>query len=149
MKRSMIAVCLVVLSPGGVKACIEDHNPGAGWFDQQPSGWTSYDTGAQVLHRDRVQDVSLLCGGLGVTILMGVFFRAMCQSSRLAFASDSRPDTLVPLVLPIDVPAFDPMCEQVGLNSEDWESSTSQAWDDFGGSLSGCSSAMDSVLTFG
>ena len=46
MKRSMIAVCLLLLSPGTVMACIEDHNTGAGWFDQQSSGWTSYGTGA-------------------------------------------------------------------------------------------------------
>ena len=33
MKRSMIAVCLLLLSPGTVIACFEDHNAGAGWFD--------------------------------------------------------------------------------------------------------------------
>ena len=35
MKRSMIAVCLLLLSPSEVIACFEDHNAGAGWFDQQ------------------------------------------------------------------------------------------------------------------
>ena len=32
MKRSMIAVCLLLLSPARVLACVEDHNPGAGWY---------------------------------------------------------------------------------------------------------------------
>ena len=106
MKRSMIAVCLLLLSPSTVMACIEDHNTGAGWFDQQPSGWTSYGTGAAALHRDRLLDVALFAGGLAGVILMGVAYRAICGAPRRAHASSSQPGGIVPLALPIDAPGI-------------------------------------------
>ena len=65
MKRSMIAVCLLLLSPSHVIACIEDHNAGAGWFDQQTSRWSSYGNAAQAMQRDMLMDVSLFAGGRG------------------------------------------------------------------------------------
>ena len=76
MKRSMIAVCLMLLSPERLMACIEDHNSGAGWIDQQPSSWSHYSTWEQVAHRNSVQDISLFVGGMGLTILTGAFYRA-------------------------------------------------------------------------
>jgi hypothetical protein len=147
MKRSMIVVCLLLLSPGQVMACIEDHNPGAGWFDQQPSGWSDYGAGAHSLHRDRVQDVSLFAGGLGVTILVGVLFRAMCQASRRASAQDANIDPDVPLVLPMDAPAFDPSCERVELASEAFEWPDPLASDTYLKPISGHSYAIDSTMS--
>jgi hypothetical protein len=148
MKRSMIVVCLLLLSPGGVTACIEDHNPGAGWYDQQPSGWSGYGVLGQGLHRDRVQDVSLFAGGLGITILVGVMFRAMCQASRKACTSDAQADTYVPLVMPMDAPAFDPSCEGVELASEVLEWTDPEAFDAYSDLMSGHSYAIDSAMSF-
>jgi hypothetical protein len=149
MKRSMIAVCLLLLSPGTVMACIEDHNTGAGWFDQQPSGWTSYVTGAQALHRDRLLDVAFFAGGLGAVILVGVSYRAMCLVPRRAQVSPSQPATVVPLALPMDAPAFEPLCADPWLDCEapDWP--YPEIFDVHSNSIMGHSPGIDSVTSIG
>jgi hypothetical protein len=147
MNRSMIAVCLLFLTPGRAMACIEDHNSGAGWFDPQPSAWSGFGPGTQSLQRDRVQDVSLFALGLGATILVGVLFRAMCQASRMASASDTQSDTLVPLVMPMDAPVFDPSCTQNELATEMSEWSAQQAFDAYPDLMSGPSSVTDFAMS--
>src|SRR5262245_44321237 len=102
MKRSMIAVCLLLLPRGQAIECIEDHNPGGGWLYEQPSEWASFSASGQVPHRDKVQAVSLFALGLGATILVGVLFRAMCQATRTAGAPETQSDTVAPLVMPAD-----------------------------------------------
>lgn len=79
MKRSMIAVCLLLLSPSHVIACIEDHDAGSRWFDQQTSVWSSYGNDTHSMNHDVLMNVSLFAGGSGVLILVGVLFRAMCR----------------------------------------------------------------------
>ena len=148
MKRSMIAVCLLLLSPDTVMACIEDHNPGAGWYDQQPSGWSGYGAGAQALHRDRVQDVSLFAGGLGVTILVGVLFRAMCQASQKASPSDSQPDARFTFVLPVDAPVCDPTCTHNELAGDVSGWTAQQEFDAYSDSISVHSHAIESAMSF-
>jgi hypothetical protein len=149
MRRSMIAVCLVLVSPSPVLACIEDHNPGAGWFDQQPSGWSSYGTGARALPRDGVMDVALLAGGLGVVILAGLSYRAMCLAPRRAQVSRSQPATIVPLALPMDAPAFEPLCAISYLDSEGQDWSSSQIFDVHSSAITGHSGGIDSVTPYG
>ena len=90
-------------------ACIEDHNTGAGWFDPQPTGWAHYGTGGRALYRDRMLDVAFFAGGLGAVMLLGVSYRAMCLAPGRAHMSPSQPTAVVPLALPIDAPAFEPM----------------------------------------
>ena len=97
MKRSMIAVCLLLLSPSRVIACYEDHNAGAGWFDQQTVRWSSNGNSAQTMLRDTLMDVSLFAGGLGFVILLGVLVRAMIQASGQAPVSRLEPEERVPL----------------------------------------------------
>jgi hypothetical protein len=148
MKQSMIAVCLLVLTPGRAMGCIEDHNPSSGWFDPQPSEWAGYGTEVQSLHRDRVQDISLFALGLGATILVGVLFRAMCQASRIASASETRSDTVAPLVMPMDAPVLDPWCTENELAAEMSEWSAQKAFDVYPDLMSGPSFAIDSTMSF-
>jgi hypothetical protein len=148
MKRSMIAVCLLVLTPGQAMGCIEDHNPGSGWFDSQPSEWASLSASGQVPQRDRVQDVSLFALGLGATILVGVLFRAMCQASRTASASETRSETFAPLVMPMDAPVFDPWCTENELAAEMSEWSAQLAFDEYADLMSGPSFAIESTMSF-
>jgi hypothetical protein len=82
MKRSMIAVCLLLLSPGTVIACLEDHNAGAGWFDVQLPRYAGYGTDGRAMQRDRLIDMALFAGGAGVLIVFGVVGRAMFLSAR-------------------------------------------------------------------
>jgi hypothetical protein len=106
MKRSMITVCLLLLTAGPVRACIEDHDTGSGWFDQQTSRWAAYQTGANAKHQDRLMNVSLFAGGSGVLILVGVLFRA---TYRAASPTSSQPlSGDLPLAVPPDQPMWDP-----------------------------------------
>ena len=148
MKRSMIAVCLLSLTPGRAMGCIEDHNPGAGWLYEQPSEWASFSASGQVSQRDRVQDVSLFVLGLGATILVGVLFRAMCQAARIASASETQSDTVAPLVMPTDAPVFDPWCTENELAAEMSEWSAEVAFEGYPGLMSGPSFAIDSTMSF-
>jgi hypothetical protein len=149
MKRSMIAVCLMLLSPGTAMACIEDHNTGAGWFDQQPSGWNSYSTGAQALHRDRLLDVAFFAGGLGALLLVGVSYRAMCPAVWRARVSPSRPAMFTPLALPVDSPASEPLCAGFCLDSERQDWSVPPIVDVYTTSIASHSQGIDSVASIG
>jgi hypothetical protein len=149
MKRSLIAVCLLLLSPSSVMACFEDHNTGAGWFDQQPSGWTSYGSGAQAQHRDRLLDVALFAGGLGAVILMGVAYRATCLATRRARVSSPQPGAIVPLALPIDAPAFEPLCTESWLVSAPEDGSSPQIGDVYSSSITGHAYGVDSIMSIG
>jgi hypothetical protein len=149
MKRSMIAVCLLLLSPGSVMACIEDHNTGAGWFDQQSSGSTSYGTGAQALHRDRLLDVALLAGGMGAVILVGLSYVAMCRAPQHAAVSRSQPAAAVPLALPIDSPAFEPRCAEPWGACEGPEWSSPRMLDVHSDSITAGVQGIDSAMSIG
>jgi hypothetical protein len=129
MKRSMIAVCLLLLSPSRVIACYEDHNAGAGWFDQQTLRWSSNGNAAQRMQRDTLMDVSLFAGGLGVVILLGVAVRAMIQATRHAPISRSQPEERVRVALPFDGPICEPRCDGSFLEFDElgWSSSEMQA----------------------
>jgi hypothetical protein len=147
MKRSMIAVCLLLLSPSGVMACYEDHNAGAGWFDPEASRWPNYGSAARALHHDKLMDVSLLAGGSGVAILIGVLIRAMCRAGRQP-VSRLQPVTRVPLAVPIDRPTSEPFYTQAGMDPDDrcWSSSGTFSFDDehvASGNL-----AIDSVMCY-
>ena len=82
MKRFMITVCLLILTAKPVMACIEDHDKGTGWFEEQTSRWSSYRNGTSAMHLDMLMDVSLFAGGSGALILVGVLFRATSQAAR-------------------------------------------------------------------
>jgi hypothetical protein len=125
MKRSMIAVCLLLLSPSRVIACYEDHNAGAGWFDQQTVRWSNNGNSAQTRLRDTVMDVSLFAGGLGFVILLGVLVRAMIQASGQGPVSRLEPEERVPLALPFDGPPCEPCCVRLDFkfDENDWSSS--------------------------
>ena len=113
MKRSMIAVCLLLLSPSHVMACIEDHDAGSRWFDQQTSVWSSYGNDTHSMNRDVLMNVSLFAGGSGVLILVGVLFRAMCrvgpQADSLQLSGGSS----------LDWPAYEPFTAGVEEDSRD------------------------------
>jgi hypothetical protein len=119
MKRSMIAVCLLLLSPSRVIACFEDHNAGAGWFDQQNLHWSSYGNAAQAMQRDKLLDVSLIAGGSGVVILLGVMIRAKVQSARRAADSSSEPVEVGQFAFPFDGPASEPWCVRPSLDFDE------------------------------
>jgi hypothetical protein len=147
MRRSMIAVCLLLLSPSTVLACDEDHSPGAGWFDRQPPVWSSYGTGAEALHRDRALDVALFAGGLGVVILAGVCYRAMRAAAGPAPAGRSQPATIVPLALASDAPAFEPLCADPLGDFEIPDFSTPKSFDLHSSASTVHSPGIDSVAT--
>jgi hypothetical protein len=110
MKRSMIAVCLLLSSPSTVMACYEDHNAGPSWFDQQTLYWPGYGNGALAMPRDKLMVVSLVAGGSGVVILLGVLVRAMIRAARTAPLSLPQLEEETPLALPFDGPACEPYC---------------------------------------
>ena len=110
MKRSMIVVCLLLSSPSTVIACYEDHNAGPSWFDQQSLQWSGYGSAAQAMQRDKLMVVSLVAGGSGVVILLGVFVRTMIRAARTAALALSVPEDETPLALPFDGPACEPYC---------------------------------------
>jgi hypothetical protein len=149
MKRSLIAVCLLLLSPNAILACFEDHNPGAGWLDQQRSSGSSYGTGAQALRRDGLLDVALFAGGLGGVILVGVSYRAMRVVPEAARVIRWQPATLVPLALPLDAPAFEPLCAMSCLHSEAPEWSSPQSFDVQSSAIMDHSPGIGSVVPYG
>ncbi len=108
MKRSMIAVCLLVCSPSTVMACSEDHN--AGWFDQQTLRWTGSGSGGQATQSDRVMVLSLMAGASGVLMLLGSVAWAAMRAGTQTADSPSAPEVDVPLALPFDGPACEPFC---------------------------------------
>ena len=126
MKRSMIAVCLLLLSPSSVIACVEDHNPGVGWADQRPMRWSIYGNGAESMGSDRLVDVSLVAGVSGAVILLGVVVRAIVRSARYAAASPVQAEEETPLALPFDGPACEP---SLALPEPDIEAMGASSWD--------------------
>jgi hypothetical protein len=129
MKRSMIVVCLLLLPPGGVMACYEDHSAGAGWFDEQTSRWSSYGSLAEALYRDRLMGVSVFAGGSGIAILVGVFIQARCRARQDAQNADLLPATGVPLAESVDQPPCEPLSTAI---SPDFQVSGSMSSESFG-----------------
>ena len=84
MRRSLIAVCLLLLTPSSVQACYEDHNAGEGWFDEHSARWSNYGVRARAAKRDRLLDMSIFAGGSGVLILLSVFMRTLLRAARPA-----------------------------------------------------------------
>jgi hypothetical protein len=119
MRRSLIAVCLVLLAPLSVKACYEDHNPAAGWAEDKRPFWSNYGIGAEGVQRDRLMDVSMFAGGSGVLILLGVSLRAFLLAARRDAVEMVESASLVPLALPTDGPPCEPQCVLTGLDSQD------------------------------
>jgi len=119
MKRTMIAVCLFVLSPSGVIACYEDHNAGAGWFDERSGRGPNYGGALQSVYRERLMDGSLATAGSGLVILLGILVRARRRAVGHASGSHLQPATRIPLVVEIDRPPFDPFLASVGFDSQD------------------------------
>jgi hypothetical protein len=108
MKRSMIAVCLLLCSPSTVMACSEDHN--AGWFDQQTLRWSGYGSGGEATQSDRVLVLSLMAGASGVLMLLGSVACAAMRAGGQTADFPSAPEVEVPLALPFDGPACEPFC---------------------------------------
>ncbi len=119
MKRMVIAVCLLVLSPSGVMACYEDHSPGAGWLDERSGRSPNFGGALQSVYRDAVMDGSLAAAGSGLVILLGVLVRARRQTAGRASGSELQPATRIPLVVEIDRPPCDPILASVGFDSQD------------------------------
>jgi hypothetical protein len=119
MKRTMIAVCLLVLSPSGVMACYEDHNPGAGWFDERSGRGGNYGGALQSVYRDRVMDGSLAAAGSGLVILLGILVRARRPTAGHASGSHLQPAKRIPLVVEIDRPPCEEILATVGFDSRD------------------------------
>ena len=144
MKRSLIAVCLLLLSPSRVIACYEDHNAGAGWFDQQTLRWSSNGSTAHTMQRNILMDVSFLAGVSGVVILLGVLVRAKIQAAGYTSVSPLQEEEQVPLVVPFDAPVCDPRCGASGLEfkADGW--STSEMWEMRAESATWAASAVDS-----
>ncbi len=111
MKRSMIAVCLLLLSPGTVIACFEDHNAGAGWFDAQSVRFAGYGNDGRAMQRDRLMEMALIAAGSGALIVFCVLGRAMFRSARRREISPFEESERVPLGVPFDEPPWDPSCE--------------------------------------
>jgi hypothetical protein len=105
MRRSTIAVCLLLLSPTSVSACIDELPVQGEWFYKEPSSRSDYNPLAESMERDdTTMVVSVIAGGVGVAILPGLSFRAAWRSrtrGALVAPEGARP---VPLALPFDRP---------------------------------------------
>ena len=91
MKRSMIAVCLLLLWPGPAIACYDDHKASAGWIDEQPGRWSGYGIVAQAGQSGRLMGLSLFAGGSGVMILLGLIGRAWLHPAQAPLTLLSTP----------------------------------------------------------
>ena len=111
MKRSMIAVCLLLLWPGPAIACYDDHKASAGWIDEQPGRWSGYGIVAQAGQSGRLMGLSLFAGGSGVMILLGLIGRAWLHPARTATDSSLDTDEGEPLVVRFEEPVCEPCCD--------------------------------------
>jgi hypothetical protein len=118
MRRFLIAICALLLTPSSVMACYEDHKAGAEWFDEPSSNWIKYGMGAHAAQRDGLMDVAVFAGGSGVLILLGVGIRTHLRAARRAAAETLEPAGL-PLALANDGPPCEPLCVRAGLDSQD------------------------------
>ena len=148
MKRSTIAVCLLLLSPSGVMACYDDHNTGPGWFDEHTPRWSTYGSVPQTMHRDKLMEVSLFVGGLGVVILVGVAIRAKRQAARHIAISPLEPATGLFLAEPFDGPTCEGFCVQDGPDSQDRSWPSVKTCDINTEYLAGASSGINTVMSF-
>jgi hypothetical protein len=110
---------LLLLPTSGVKACYEDHKPGAGWFDEQTGRRPHYGSFAEAVYRDRLMDLSLIAGASGIAILVGVFIRARCQATRHALDSYVPPATRAPLAESINQPTWEPLSTELSVDFQD------------------------------
>ena len=123
MRRSLIAVCLLLLTPSSVQACYEDHNAvRAGSMSILRGGRIT--ELAQAAQRDRLLDMSIFAGGSGVLILLSVFMRTLLRAARPAAAETLDAASRVPLAMPADSPPCEPLCVLVDFDSQDhvWSS---------------------------
>jgi hypothetical protein len=120
MKRLMIAVCLLLLAPSHVMACIEDHNTASGWFDRETARRASSGAGANASDHDWLTEVSLFAGGLGVLILVGVLFRATFRAAQRSDAVPFSDD--VTSGAPLDESMWEPLIADAAADIQD------QAW---------------------
>ena len=119
MRQSLIAVCLLFLTPASVMACYEHDDPGAGWIDDQSSRWSYFGMGAKAGQQDRLLDLSVFAGGSGMLILLGVGMRTLLRAAPRAAVETLEPASQVPLAIPSDRPPCEPQCVLAGFDSQD------------------------------
>jgi hypothetical protein len=118
MKRAMIAVCLLVLSPSGVRACYEDHSPGAGWFDERSGRGPNHGGALRSVYRDSLIEGSLATAGSGLMILLGILVQTRRSRAERASGFQMPAGTRTPLVVEIERPPCDPILASVGFDSQ-------------------------------
>ncbi len=105
MRCSTIAVCLLVVFPGAVSACIEETPVQGEWFYKQQSSRPYYSPLAESMETDDPMMVtSVIAGGAGAAILLGLLIRAAWRSRRQAPLEPPERANRVPLALPFDRP---------------------------------------------
>ena len=145
MKRSMIAVCLLLCSPTSVIACTDDHKASGGWIDEKPRPWWS---AASDGSNTRMIALSLFTGSVGLVILLGVSGRALLHtaSDRPLSCRDGEDGELltVRFAKPVREPCCgwsDPDLDESGRTSE-FSDSDSVSAESFANSVDACAVSL-------
>jgi hypothetical protein len=105
MRCSTIAVCLLLLFPVAVSACIEETPVQGEWFYKGQSSRPYYGLLAESTELDdRIMATSVIAGGAGAAILLGLLIRAAWRSRRQGPLEPPERANRVPLALPFDRP---------------------------------------------
>jgi hypothetical protein len=105
MRRSPIAVCLLLLSPVPAWAC-DGHPVGApGWLEEKPrSAWDLARGTAEEVRWQEMLGVASLAAGSGAMVLVAVSLRAASRAASRGRMPPLEPATPAPLAVPVDQP---------------------------------------------
>jgi hypothetical protein len=103
MRRLVIAVCLLLLWPISVRACIEHGAPG--WFTDRPQqSWEIPRVRADAIGLDDVVGMSVFLGSSGAGVFGVLFLRALCRRAITGRQHARKPVPGVPLAVPSNEP---------------------------------------------
>ena len=105
MRRSTIAVLILVLVPGSASACYDEHK--AGWFEEMPApSWQVPRVNAEETQQEQMVGIGIAGAGLASLALIAVSFRALARSNKRERERNDRfePADPTPLALPFDWP---------------------------------------------
>ena len=90
MRLSTIAVCLLLLTPCSVSACLDDHSPQqTGWFHEMPSSYRS--SAGEGAEETTMPGLWMLGAGSASVALVVVSFRAFSRAAGRGPMQPTRP----------------------------------------------------------
>jgi hypothetical protein len=115
MRRSTIAVCLLLMSPGPVFACDEHATQQPGWLEERPrSAWELAQGTAEGMRWDEMLGAASLAAGSGAMFVMALSLRAASRAASRRRMHPLEPAAPMPLAVPFDRPTGLPACVDPG-----------------------------------